>query len=215
MMSKRRTQAYINALVSGRRPRGFRASPEDAAVIRAAIDLKTSRGEPLSAPSEQFVSSLFEQLTDEQRARPGARRPRQLPARGALVAASAAALVGATIVSTEAIDHRSVPAASTAGLDQRLRSASLLTAENRRVGQITVYRANPSWVFMNIEGSSYNGRVICKLQAEHGATVATGTFDVDDGSGQFAQVLHLDVRKVRSAQITTPAGAVVAKAVFS
>lgn len=220
-MSRRRTNKYIEALASGRRPGGFRASTEDAAVVRAAIELKASLSEP-PPPDERFVSSLFEQLTDERRARPEERarpeaapRPRRLPTRAVLVAAAAAALVGVTVVSTEAIEHRSAPSATAAAQDQRLLTGALISAQGRRVGQINLYRGDPSWVFMNIQGSTYNGRVICKLRAERGVTVASGTFDVEEGSGHFARPLRVDVSHVRGAEITTPAGAVVARAVLS
>jgi hypothetical protein len=91
----------------------------------------------------------------------------------------------------------------------------LLSAHHHRVGQIAVYRGDPSWVFMNIEGSAYDGKAVCKLQAHNGATVASGTFEVDNGSGQFARALRADINRLGRAEIVTRSGATVATAIFS
>jgi hypothetical protein len=95
------------------------------------------------------------------------------------------------------------------------RIAMLLGAHHYRVGQIAVYRGDPSWVFMNIEGSAYDGKAVCKLVAHNGATVASGIFEVDNGSGQFARALRVDINRLRRAEIITRTGASVATAIFS
>ena len=66
------------------------------------------------------------------------------------------------------------------------RTATLLGAHSLRIGKIAFYRGEPSWVFMNIEGSAYDGRAVCKLRGPNGTTLVSGAFDVDNGSGQFA-----------------------------
>ncbi len=79
---------------------------------------------------------------------------------------------------------------------------------------MAVYRGEPSWVFMNVEGSAYDGRTVCKLRGYNGATLASGTFEGDNGSGQFARALRLDIDKVGGADIITATGTPVATAVF-
>jgi hypothetical protein len=45
--------SYIDALVAGRRPGSFKASPEDVEVLRAAIELRAARpGDAI--PDEEF-----------------------------------------------------------------------------------------------------------------------------------------------------------------
>jgi hypothetical protein len=95
------------------------------------------------------------------------------------------------------------------------RTAVLLGVHHHRVGQIAAYRGEPSWVFMNIEGSAYDGKAVCKLVAHNGATVASGTFEVDNGSGQFARALRVDIDRLRRAEVITQTGATVATAIFS
>ena len=43
-MTGRRLAAFVDALAAGRRPRRFRATPEDAAVLRTAITLREIEG---------------------------------------------------------------------------------------------------------------------------------------------------------------------------
>ena len=95
------------------------------------------------------------------------------------------------------------------------RTATLLGAHSLRIGKIAFYRGEPSWVFMNLEGSAYDGRAVCRLRGPNGTTLVSGTFDVDNGSGQFARALQLDIDEVGGAEIVTPTGAPVATAFFA
>jgi hypothetical protein len=65
-----------------------------------------------------------------------------------------------------------------------------------------------------LEGSAYDGRAVCRLRRYNGTTLVSGTFEVDNGSGQFARVVRLDIAEVGRAEIITPTGAPVAAAVF-
>ena len=56
------------------------------------------------------------------------------------------------------------------------------------------------------------GRLLA--QCPPATTLVSGTFEVDNGSGQFARSLRLDVTEVGGAEIITPTGAPVATAVF-
>jgi hypothetical protein len=40
------------------------------------------------------------------------------------------------------------------------RTATLIGAHRLRIGKIAVYRGEPSWVFMNVEGSAYDGSAV-------------------------------------------------------
>jgi hypothetical protein len=210
--------AFIDALASGRRPRGFRASPEDVAILRTAIELRAARsGE--AAPEQQFVSRLYEELAEqhENRVIPTVRPVRRPRVRIALVSVAAGlALVGATVATTEALDHpASTPAALPLPQGQQLRTGTLEDASNQNLGQIVVYSGNPSWVFMNVKGSSYDGPVTCRLQATNGSTVMTGSFDLHGGTGELAKTIRVNVGHLRGAQLVTSTGATLAAATFS
>jgi hypothetical protein len=218
-MTNRRFSAFVDALAAGRRPKRFRAQPEDAEMLRTAIALRAARpGE--AAPSEAFVASLFERLSEE--AKPET-TPELRPApthrtRIALVAAAAAAaVVAGTAVVTNNLDHPGSTSA-TAGVPQgsALRTGTFQTVSGKVLGQIVAYRGNPSWVFMNVDVPHYNGRVECMLQVDNGRTVAFGTFTVHGGVGQFSKAIgNVDIGHLRGAKLVTSTGSPVAAATFA
>ncbi len=218
-MSRRKLSAFLDALVAGRRPRGFRASPDDAAVVRTAIELQAARPGQ-EAPDEQFVSRLYQELADQAGVAPVVPMVHPSPRhRGRTVLVSVAAglaLVGATVAATETIDH---PASTRAALPlpqgQELRTGTFEDAASQNLGQIVVYGGNPSWVFMVVKGSSYNGPVTCRLHTTNGSTVSMGVFYVHGGTGQLSKTIRADVGQLGGAQLVTPTGATLASASFS
>jgi cytochrome b6-f complex iron-sulfur subunit len=56
--------AFAEALLGQRRPRAFRVAPEDAALLRAAIELRALRPED-AEPSAEFVTRLHQRLAEE------------------------------------------------------------------------------------------------------------------------------------------------------
>ena len=216
-MSRRKMSAFLDALAAGRRPRGFRATPDDAAVLRTAIELRAARPDE-AAPDAQFVSRLHQELADQAGTAQVVPMVRPRPrGRIALVSVAAGlALVGATVAATETIDH---PASTRAALPlppgQELRTGTFEDAASQNLGQIVVYDGNPSWVFMVVKGSSYDGPVTCRLHATNGSTVMTGAFYLHDGTGQLAKTIRVDVGQLGGAQLVTPTGATLASATFS
>jgi hypothetical protein len=213
-MSNRRLSNFLDALAAGRRPKRFRAQPQDAELARTAITLRAARpGE--AAPSEAFVESLFKQLSEE--ATPQPRPVIRHRARIALVAAAAAGvLVAGTAAATVSLHHSGTSSASQVPHGSALRTGTFQTTNGQVLGQIVAYRGHPSWVFMNVEVPSYNGTVKCMLQVDDGTTVAFGTFNVHSGIGQFSKTLgSVDISKLRGAKLVTTAGAPVADATFA
>jgi hypothetical protein len=217
-VTRRRFSAFVDALAAGRRPKRFRAEPDDAEMVRTAIALRAARpGE--SAPTEAFVEGLFQRLSEQ--AKPETTTTlRPVPthrARFALVAAAAAAvLVVGTTVATENL-HHPVATSATALVPQgsELRTGTFQTTDGQVLGQIVAYRGNPSWVFMNVDVPHYSGHVECMLQVDNGRTVAFGTFTVHDGIGQFSKAIgNVDVGHLRGAKLVNTAGSEVAAATF-
>jgi hypothetical protein len=219
-MNRRRLSAFVDALAAGRRPRHFRADPEDVEVLRAAITLRSARpGE--SAPSEAFVEDLFQRLADEANPQTTS-EVRSLTthrARTALVAAAAAGiLVGGTVVATETFHRPATTPAATAHIPQanEVRTATFQTADGGVLGQIVAYRGRPSWVFMKVNIPSYEGRVECMLQVADGTTVAFGTFNIHGGFGTFSKEIGgVNISELRGAQLVDSSGSAVAAATFA
>jgi hypothetical protein len=218
-MSNRRLFAFVDALATGRRPKRFRAQPEDADVLRTAIALRAARpGE--AAPTEPFVEGLFQRLSEQSKSpsMPEPRPARRLRVRTVLVAAAAAGLlVAGTAVVTEQL-HHPAPTSAAAHVPQgsQLRTGTFQTTDGEVLGQIVAYRGHPSWVFMNVNAPRYDGTIECMLQVDNGATVAFGTFTVHGGAGQFSKALgEVDVSQLRGAKLLSSTGSAVAAATFA
>jgi hypothetical protein len=217
-MTTRRLSAFIDALAAGRRGPSFRADPADAALLRTAIELRAARPGD-ATPDEQFVAELHQTLADQ--ARLGTRTsplPTKTRRRPLVLAAVAAAvvLVGGTAVATETVDRApATPAAVPVPHGQDLRTGTFETADGRVMGQIVAYRGRPSWVFMNVDGTSGEGPITCELQVEDGSTVATGTFALHGGSGEFSKAIQVDISHLRGAKLITANGTIVASATFA
>ncbi|MGW2864773.1 Rieske (2Fe-2S) protein [Streptomyces sp. NPDC001205] len=108
-------ERYVEALLRSRRPKPFRARPEDAEELATAITLRAARP-GAGARSEEFVTSLRERLAAELDEPPGASAggTRRRFVRGASIAAAAAA-AGVLADHTMLRDHPapSPPQAST------------------------------------------------------------------------------------------------------
>jgi len=215
-MTGRRLSAFIDALAAGRRPKSFPADPEDAAIVRMAIELRAARPGDAN-PDEQFVSDLFETLSGQLSPPVVPGRVKTHRGRIAIAAiAASVALVGGTIAVTEAVNQ---PAPTTSALPaphgKALRTATFENADDRVMGQIVVYNGHPSWVYMNVAASTYNGPVLCMLRGNDGSVVAVGGFVLRHGSGAFSKTIRVNVGQLRGARLVTPAGTVLASAHFA
>jgi hypothetical protein len=219
-MTSRRLSAFIDALAAGRRPKRFRADPEEAEILRAAIALRAARpGE--AAPSESFVSGLFQQLSDRANPQPlpATREAEPHRARIALAAVAAAAvLIAGTAVATASLHHPAAKSGVTAQApdETALRTGTFQSAHGQILGQIVAYRGHPSWVYMHVDVPNYNGPIVCMLQVDNGSTIAFGTFTLQHGTGHFSNTIgDVNVGHLRGARLVTPTGTPVAVATFA
>jgi cytochrome b6-f complex iron-sulfur subunit len=106
---------YVEDLIRSRRPRRFKASEDDAAMVRAAITLRAAR--PGSGePTDEFVTALHKKLAAELDP-PPARRPaaaRRTFLRVAAVAGGSAAAVAAGAGIDHVLTSRTAPGSSPA-----------------------------------------------------------------------------------------------------
>jgi cytochrome b6-f complex iron-sulfur subunit len=63
-VTERGLRRYLDDLVAGRRPRSFRATPDDADALRVALELRAARPDA-TAPREEFVDELQRRLAAE------------------------------------------------------------------------------------------------------------------------------------------------------
>lgn len=217
-MTRRGTRAFVEALIEGRRPPGFRAKPDELEVLRTAIDLAAARpGE--GAPDSRFVGQLFDELSSGRDSPAAGATVTPLRRRGRTAAvslAAAAALVAGTVAVTESVDGGTASRPAAAGLPgHQVLTGSFRTNQNRNLGQVTVYGGDPSWVFLNVVGSESDGAVTCLLEADNGTVAAQGTFIIQNGAGYWSRPLPDGVQHLSGARVVASNGAVLAVATFS
>ena len=65
---------------------------------------------------------------------------------------------------------------------------------------------------MTLDDSSARGRVECVVVTDDGVTHRVGTFVASEGYGAWVAPLHVDPTDVRTAEVVSPSGAVIATA---
>jgi len=198
----RRLSSFIDALLRNRRPRGFKADPEDTQAIRAAIELRAGEA-GADEPSDEFVRDLQERLrervgpsalpsgegaTVEPTARKG---PRTLSRRhlleGAGIAASAAVIGG---VADHLIEGRTALQRGPQGVmvpDQG-RWVTVASADRVASTRVTPFLANGVAGFVVNENGALRGlSAICTHQGcvLH-ANAAAGRLDCPCHSAAFS-----------------------------
>jgi hypothetical protein len=228
-------EAFVEAILTDRSPRAFRASPDDIDVLNVAVQLRASQAE-LAGPDPQFVEDLHRRLaataskggallplpTTGSRRAPrlnGRSRPRQTvrPRFAALgKAAAAVALVAGTFTATSLAGGNSpAPMAQQAPSTNTVRSAALLTTDGRPLGYSYAYGGKPAWVFIDVHAPGLNGEYTCELHLADGTTVPAGLVAVYQGTGDWAHTVTVQASQIRRAALVTSAGLTVASATFS
>ena len=210
-MTDHRVEPFVDAILADRPPKRFSATPDDADVLRLAIELHVSRSEKM-APDPQFVRELGGQLAaadpGDARILPLRTGPRPAGVRGhpwcpvysrlravyrrrvGAIGTAAAALV--LVAGTFAAAHLVPPSSRAPGALQgptaaaTERSGTLLTSAGVPVGHAYAYSGDPSWVMMDVVAPGFTGVYHCQLQLADGAIVTAGNVAVHNGTGQWA-----------------------------
>ncbi len=238
-MTKHRVEAFVDAILADRPPKTFLASPDDADLLRLAIELHVSRSEKVG-PDPQFVRELGGQLaaavpgdarilplrTGPQaggcerapvvpglRPSPGRTTRRRVSAIG--TAAAALVLVAGTFAASHLVEAPSPVALQGPTATATERSGTLLTSEGLPVGHAYAYSGDPSWVMMDVVAPGFTGVFHCELQLAGGAIVTAGNVAVHNGTGQWARFVRAQGGQMRRAVLVTSTGVPVATATFS
>ena len=214
-MTNRGVEAFVDAILADQPSKRFSATPDDADLLRLAIELHVSRSGKIG-PDPQFVRELGRQLAAAADTgaivslRPGAeasergpaplmpglrrRRGRTSHRRVSRIGAAAAALL--LVAATFAAANLVQPAlrapvargAPTAAATER--SGTLLTSEGTPVGHAYAYSGDPSWVMMDVVAPGFTGVYHCELQLADGAIVTAGSVAVHNGTGEWARFVR-------------------------
>ena len=171
-------------------------------VLQAAPDMEPPLG---------FEVRLFERMgvTD---VAPSRRRRRLRPSRWvpAVVGVAAAALalgVGLSVTSSPSTaPNQAAPSPS-----HHVVTAALVS-NGETVGHVMTFGGDKPWLSMTLDDSSAHGTVRCVVVTEDGKSHTVGTFEAREGYGAWMAPLHVDPDTVRTAEVESPSGTVIATA---
>ncbi len=124
----------------------------------------------------------------------------------AVVAAAAAAVVlGLGLWSSPA------PTVTAQAHHQTVVSAALVE-NGETVGHVVAFGGTRPWMSMMLADSTARGTVNCVVVTDDGVTHHVGTFVARQGYGAWIAPLHVNPDDVRTAEVVSPSGAVIATA---
>ncbi|HEY5385610.1 MAG TPA: hypothetical protein VIJ56_10265 [Acidimicrobiales bacterium] len=184
-------------------------------VLQAAPDMEPPLG---------FEVRLFERMgvTDAApRRRRGRGRGRGIrPSRWvpAVVGVAAAALVlgiGLSFASSPNQNKNQAARPSPTPTSSHQVVTAALVSDGKTVGRVMTFDGNKPWMSMMLDDSSARGTVRCVVVTEDGKVHTVGTFESREGYGAWMAPLHVNPATVRTAEVESPSGTVIATATLS
>jgi hypothetical protein len=159
---------------------------------------------PESEPPLGFEVRLFERMGVADVRRRRFRRSHWIPVSVAAAAAALALGLGLGLSSSPA------PSATAQG---HHRSVSGDLVENGRlVGHVAAFGGSKPWMSMTLADSSARGTVNCVVVTDQGVTDRVGTFVARQGYGAWSAPLSVNPGDLRTAEVVSPSGTVIATA---
>ncbi len=88
-----------------------------------------------------------------------------------------------------------------------------LIERGQRVGRVATFNGDDPWMSMMLHDSTASGTVNCVVVTNDGVTHHVGTFVADKGYGAWISPLrHVDPKSIRTAEVVSPSGTVIATA---
>jgi hypothetical protein len=175
-------------------------------VLQAAPDMEPPLG---------FEVRLFERMgvTDaapRRRRGRGLRPSRWVPAVVGVAAAALALGIGLSVTSSPSSPNHDRAAAPSPHA-----ATAALVSDGRTVGHVMTIGGDKPWMSMMLEDSSARGTVRCVVITEDGKAHTVGTFESHEGYGAWMARLHVNPDTVRTAEVESPSGTVIATATLS
>jgi hypothetical protein len=167
---------------------------------------------PEMEPPLGFEVRLFEKMgvTDVIPLRRRLRSSRWVPAVVGVAAAAAALGLGLSLSSSSPSSSPTVAAPSAHHV-----VTGDLVENGETVGHVMAIGGDKPWISMMMADSSARGTVSCEVVTDDGVTHHVGTFVADKGYGAWIAPLHVDPADVRTAEVVSPSGTVIATATLS
>jgi len=87
-----------------------------------------------------------------------------------------------------------------------------LVADGVVVGKVDAFGGSKPWMSMTLDDSPARGTVMCAVTTKDGVTQLVGSFVARKGYGAWAAPLHVDPAAIRTAEVVSPSGTVIATA---
>lgn len=175
----------------------------DAAAISAASGARAPAG-PVEGPEPAAMA-------------PGDRRPsrrRRQVLVGVAALAACAALLGGVILLRLGQPSRSVRTPGAGAVAGQGARGAALVAAGTDVGSVVAYAGTEPSLLVTVRGLPAGSSVVCDVTTDAGQSVRLGSFWLASGNGSWAAGLPVEPRALRSAQVMTPDGVVLARASF-
>jgi hypothetical protein len=142
---------------------------------------------------------------------------RSRPPRWALAAAAAvvALAVGLGIGLSTGSHSANHPTVASRGHGGPLVSFAALRENGREVGKVYAYGGSTPWMFMTLSDSSAHGHVVCEIVTTSGVIRKVGTFKADKGYGAWGAPLPVAPQDIRTAEVLSADGSVIASATLT
>ncbi len=178
---------------------------EELEHLARAVDAVVATA-PETEPPVGFEVRLFSRMGVDAAARP---RRRIGATQWALAAAAAVIALGLGL-GLGLGGGSGTPSPSEAG-GHPLASADLVES-GTTVGHVFVYGGSKPWMFMNLADSAARGTVKCVVITADGRHLTVGTFVASHGYGAWGAPLHVAPNTVRTAEVLSASGTVIATA---
>jgi len=163
---------------------------------------------PEVEPPMGFEVRLFERMgVADVRARRRLRPSRWVPAVAAAAAAAAALAVGLSL----SLSSSPAPTVAAQGHQNGVVSANLVES-GETVGHVVAFGGARPWMSMMLADSTARGLVNCVVVTDDGVTHHVGTFVAQQGYGAWIAPLHVKPEDLRTAEVVSPSGTVIATA---
>jgi len=163
---------------------------------------------PEMEPPLGFEVRLFEKMgvADVAPRRRRLRPSRWVPAVVGVAAAALALGLGLSLTSS------SPPTVTAHAPGSHEVMTAALVENGETVGHVMTFGGDKPWMSMMLADSTARGKVTCVVVTSDGVTHRIGTFVARAGYGAWIAPLHVDPTDVRSAEVVSPSGAVIATA---
>ena len=163
---------------------------------------------PEVEPPLGFEVRLFERMgvTAPPPRRRRFHRSRWVPAVVGVAAAALALGIGLSVSSSPAPNVTAQPKGSHDVV------TAALVANDKTVGHVVAVGGAKPWMSMMLDDADVHGTVHCIVVTEDGRTYTVGTFQAREGYGAWTAPLHVDPATLRTAEVVSPSGTVVAAA---